>query len=80
MNFCYIEDRKYYYYDLIVDSLDEITAEKIIEAKCNKAKRLSYWDYEAAIKDWTNDNKRGLKPKLNQFTISPDTITTEELG
>lgn len=79
MNFCYVEDKKFYYYDLIVSDLAEVTPEKITEAKINKAKRLSYWDYEAAIRTWTNNNKRGLKPKLNQFIIEPETITTDEL-
>lgn len=79
MNFCYIEDRKYYYYDLIVADLNEVTPEKITEAKINKAKRLAYVEYEKAIAEWTKNNKKGLRPKLNQFAVDPETITTEEL-
>lgn len=79
MNFCYIEDNKYYYYDIIVHDLSEVTEEKIEEAKINKSKRLSYLKHEEAVKNWEETGKKGLKPKLSNFTVSPEIITTEEL-
>jgi hypothetical protein len=80
MSFCYIEDKKYFYYDNIVDDLSEMTQDKIKETLENKEKRLIYAKYEDAVKLWEKENNRSkLKPKLSQFSVTQEEIDSTPL-
>ena len=52
MSYCYVEDEKYAMYDLILDHVDEITNEKIEEAKVSRAARLTKLAHDAAVIKW----------------------------
>lgn len=73
MSFCYIEDKKYFYYDNIVRDLSELTKEKIDETIENKYKRLTYNKYEIELKKWeSGELKTKTKPKLSQFSVTEE--------
>lgn len=80
MSYCYVEDEKYAMYDLILDHVDEITNEKIEEAKVSRAARLTKLAHEAAVLKWEQglwDKKR--KPRAAEFAVDPDDIKETDL-
>jgi len=80
MSYCYCDDDQYFFYDLILDDVEEITNDKIEEAKQNRASRLQKLAHEEAVLQWEKglwDKKR--KPRAAEFAIDPDTITEKEL-
>lgn len=52
MSYCWLEDQKYYMYDIILEDVSKINKRTISEAKKNRASRLQSEAYEAAIKEY----------------------------
>ena len=53
-------------YDLIVHSLDELTEDKIDEARANRKARLAVEAFDKAVKQWEREMK-GAKPRQITF-------------
>lgn len=70
--FCSFSKPEFHKYDIILDSIFEITPAVIEEAKANKAKRLSTQEYERR-------KLAGEKVKQAECEVSADSITKEEL-
>ena len=80
LSFCWYNEEEDAEYDVIVQSMDDITDEAIAEAKANRAKRMKERLYEKAMLDWEENNgKRSQKPKQNQFVVDPDSIDENDL-
>ena len=80
LSFCWYNEEEDAEYDVIVQSIDDITDEAIAEAKANRAKRMKERLYEKAMLDWEENNgKRSQKPKQNQFVVDPDSIDENDL-
>ena len=80
LSFCWYNEEQDAQYDVIVQSIDDITDEAIAEAKANRAKRMKERLYEKAMLEWEETNgKRSQKPKQNQFVVDPDTIDENDL-
>ena len=80
LSFCWYNEEEDAEYDVIVQSMDDITDEAIAEAKANRAKRMKERMYEQAMLEWEEMNgKRSQKPKQNQFVVDPDTIDKDDL-
>ena len=80
LSFCWYNEEEDAEYDVIVQSMDDITDEAIAEAKANRAKRMKERMYEKAMLDWEENNgKRSQKPKQNQFVVDPDSIDENDL-
>tara|TARA_Y100000114_G_C11755370_1_gene326586 strand:- start:1742 stop:2599 length:858 start_codon:yes stop_codon:yes gene_type:complete len=80
LSFCWYNEEEDAEYDVIVQSMDDITDEAIAEAKANRAKRMKERMYEQAMLEWEEMNgKRSQKPKQNQFVVDPDTIDKNDL-
>lgn len=81
LSYCYTLDEKYTDYDLILDSVKEISPENIELAKKSHARRKSSRDYERKIDEWSKSptaSKRD-KPKQADFEIDPDSIKLEDI-
>jgi hypothetical protein len=70
--YCSFLKPEYHQYDIIVESVEKINIRSIAEAKRNKAKRLSYQDYESR-------KAAGEKVKHSDCEIDYKKITKEEL-
>ena len=80
MSFCYCEDKSYFFYDLILDDVEEITNEAIQEAKQNRADRLTKLAHEKAVQEWDAGLwKTKRKPRAVEFAVDPDTILETDL-
>lgn len=80
LSFCWYNEEEDAEYDVIVQSIDDITDEAIAEAKAHRAKRMKERLYEKAMLDWEENNgKRSQKPKQNQFVVDPDSIDENDL-
>ena len=80
LSFCWYNEEQDAQYDVIVQSIDDITDEAIEEAKASRAKRMKERLYEKAMLEWEETNgKRSQKPKQNQFVVDPDTIDENDL-
>lgn len=73
MSFCEIVDNRFFHYDAILNSLDEITNEVIDEAKAKRAKRLTL-ALKASLKE------SGAKPlAIKEAAVTVDMISLDEL-
>jgi hypothetical protein len=80
MSYCYCLDEKYYYFDLILDDVNEINEENIQLAKENHATRLTKQAHEAEVKRWERGElQRKTKPRTADFTVDPDSIPLENI-
>lgn len=80
MSFCYSVDPAYNQFDVIVDSVDEITPAVVQQAKENRAARMSSAGYEAGIDQWYDANgTRTNKPKQADFKVDPSDIQDDEV-
>ena len=66
MRYCWFNDDEDTMYDLIVHSLDELTDDKIEEAKANRKARLAVEAFDSAVKEWETEMK-GAKPRQITF-------------
>lgn len=80
MSFCHALDDQYQKFDIIVDSVDDITTENIQIARENCAAKLSSLGYEEGINHWYDtDRSRTTKPKQADFRVDPADIPIEDL-
>lgn len=81
MSFCWIKDKKYYDYDIILENVDSVSEEQIEEARQNRAKRLSTEEYYRRYHAWDSSADRSpkTKPKLADVKIDPQTIPLEDI-
>lgn len=80
LSYCSVIDDKYSLFDIIIDSVDEITPETIFQAKENRAARLSSLGYEKGIDEWYEARgSRATKPKQADFKVDPNSIADEEI-
>lgn len=78
MSFCYLQDEKYFMYDIILEDVKKINRNSIKEARENKAAKMQSEAYQAAMavhdpKDYKN------KPKQKEFLVDPKSIEKENL-
>lgn len=70
MTYCSLTDKKYYHFDVIVDSIKQITDTKIAEAQAARAKRIQAEAYAQAT-------TQGAKQK--DFAVDSESIPLEDL-
>ena len=78
MSYCYLQDEKYFMYDIILEDVKKINRNSIKEARENKASKMQQQAYQAAMaehdpKDYKN------KPKQKEFLVDPKSIDKEDL-
>lgn len=80
LSYCSAIDNEYTHFDIIVDSVDEITPENIQIAKENQASKLSSIGYERGINHWhETDGSRNTKPKQIDFRVDPTEIPITDI-
>jgi len=78
MTHCYVEDERYYHYDIILDDVKQITKKTVQEAKQNQASRRQSEAYAEAMSTHDKKDYRN-KPKQKDFAIDIDTIADDEV-
>ena len=78
MTFCWVADEKYMGFDIILEDVAKINRNSIKAARENKAAKMQYDAYQAAMathdpKDYRN------KPKQKEFAVDPKSIDKEDL-
>lgn len=78
MTYCWLADEKYHGFDIILEDIKKINRNSIKAARENKAARMQYDAYQAAMalhdpKDYRN------KPKQKEFAVDPKSIDKEDL-
>lgn len=82
LSYCHIIDDLHSQHDIIVENIKEISDKDIIlEAKKNKANRISAEAYQVSFNEWTESltSKASNEPRLISFKIDPDTIDEKSL-
>lgn len=80
MTYCWTQDEKFYYFDLIIEDISEINEENIELAKQSQATRLTKLAHEAEVKRWERGLvKRKTKPRTSDFTVDPASIKIEDI-
>jgi hypothetical protein len=78
MTYCWFNDDEDTMYDLIVHSLDELTEEKIDEARANRKARLAIEAFDRAVKVWETEMK-GAKPRQITFKEAQELPAKEDV-
>jgi hypothetical protein len=78
MSFSYLEDEKYFEFDIILDSIDEINPETLAQAKENRANRIKAEGYQNAMTSFNSKNYKD-KPKQKDFEVDVNTIPDEDV-
>lgn len=80
MSYCWLKEEKYYFFDCIVNHVDEINSENIQIARENRAKRLQKIAHEAEVGKWERGElTRKTKPRAIDFAVDPDSIDVHDL-
>jgi hypothetical protein len=80
MTYCWTRDDQYADYDLIVESLEDITPELVNEAKQARAARLQKQAHDAEVKLWEKGlTGKKTKPRAADFAIDPATINDHDI-
>lgn len=80
MTYCYVKDDMYFYYDIIVNSIDDLTPETFAEAKKNRAIRLQKQAHEVEVKRWERGElTKKTKPRAADFAVDVDTIPDSDI-
>jgi hypothetical protein len=80
MSYCYVKDDQYAEYDLIVESFDDITPEKVAEAKQSRATRLQKNAHIAEVARWEKGlTGKKTKPRVADFLVEVDTILDTDI-
>jgi hypothetical protein len=80
MSYSYVQDDKYYYFDLIIEDGTEITQEHIDEARANRASRMQKQAHEAEVKRWERGElERKTKPRAADFAVDASSIPDADL-
>lgn len=78
MTFCYVEDKKYYQYDLILDDISEINTDALQRAKESRASRIQQERYAEAIANLPKKDYR-TKPKQKEFAVDTNEIADDDV-
>lgn len=78
MSYCYLEDERYFDFDLILDDITEITDSAIQQAKENRANRIKADGYQNAMSTFNSKNYKD-KPKQKDFEVDLNTISNEDV-
>jgi len=78
MTYCWLADENYGFFDIILEDVKKINRNSIKAARENKAAKMQYDAYQAAMalhdpKDYRN------KPKQKEFAVDPKSIAKEDL-
>jgi len=78
MTYCWLADENYGFFDIILEDVKKINRISIKAARENKAAKMQYDAYQAAMalhdpKDYRN------KPKQKEFAVDPKSIDKEDL-
>ena len=80
MSYCWVKDEKYFHYDYIVNSLEEITPEILQLARENRASRLQKIAYDAEVKAWEKGlTGKKTKPRATDFAVDLETIADTDV-
>lgn len=80
VSFCWSKDDKYTGFDVILNSLEEITDAVILEAKQAYASRKQKEMHEAEINRWEQGlTGKKTKPRGSEFAIDLDSVQTEDI-
>ena len=78
ISYCYVEDDKYDMFDVILDSVNDITTDTVTQAKVNRSNRLQADLYLEAMLKFNSKDYRN-KPKQRDFFIDPVNISDEDV-
>ena len=78
MTYCWVADDKYDKFDIILEDVKKINRISIKAAKENKAAKMQYEAYQAAMAEHDPKDYRN-KPKQKDFAIDPKSIDKEDL-
>jgi len=78
MTFCYLEDEKYYMFDVIVNDISEINNQTVQEAKQSRASRMQLEAYNTAMASHDKKDYRS-KPKQKDFAVDLADIPEEDV-
>ena len=78
MTYCWIADEKYHGFDIILEDVKKINRISIKAARENKAARIQYDAYQAAMAEHDPKDYRN-KPKQKEFAVDPKSIDKEDL-
>lgn len=78
MSYCYVADKKYYDFDIILDSIDDINQATLLEGKNLKANKEQTRLYTEAMAVHDADDYRN-KPRQKDFAIDLDTISDDDV-
>ncbi|MSQ05519.1 MAG: hypothetical protein EXR40_05995 [Nitrosomonadaceae bacterium] len=87
MTYCWVKSPEYYYYDIILEDPIKLHNRKTISfpkgaittARETRASRLTLQALDIADRKWRESGQKGIKPKLDQFTVDSKKIPIEEL-
>lgn len=80
MSYSWCADKKYYYYDLIIEDLAELTDEAIITAREVRAARLQKLSHEAEVQRWeSGELDRKTKPRAIDHAVDYQTVPVEDI-
>ena len=78
MTYCWLADDKYHGFDIILEDVKKINRISIKAARENKAARMQYDAYQAAMAEHDPKDYRN-KPKQKEFAVDPKSIDKEDL-
>jgi hypothetical protein len=78
MTYCWVADDKYSGFDIILEDVAKINRISIKAARENKAAKIQYDGYQAAMATHDSKDYRN-KPKQKEFAIDPKSIAKEDL-
>jgi len=80
MSYCWVKDEKYYNYDYIIVSTDEITPELMQLAKENRAARLQKLAYDAGVIAWEKGlSGKKTKPRSADYAGDVESIADTDV-
>ena len=78
MTYCWLADDNYGFFDIILDDVKKINRISVKAARENKAAKMQYDAYQAAMKLHDPKDYRN-KPKQKEFAVDPKSIAKEDL-
>ena len=79
LSYCYYIDENHATYDIIVNSIDEITEAIVDEARANRAASMSADLYEKQVDLWSNGKLGKTKPKKSDHVVDFNTINKSDV-
>lgn len=78
MTYCWLADENYGFFDIILEDVKKINRISVKAARENKAAKMQYDAYQAAMKLHDPKDYRN-KPKQKEFAVDPKSIAKEDL-